>query len=113
MTDPLRPPAATALARLRAQVVGPRGARRLDALLASPDPAAAVAGLSVTELAELIHDVGLDDATELVHLATPEQVRGVLDLELWDKDRLQVERARPWLAVVIDGGDRRLDALGR
>ena len=96
------------LARLRAQLAGPRGARRVDALLSAPDPAAAVAGLSVTELYELVNEVGLDDAAELVHLATPEQVRGCLDLELWDRDQPRMELARPWLASLIDAGFEKL-----
>ncbi|KAB2883055.1 MAG: hypothetical protein F9K40_23160, partial [Kofleriaceae bacterium] len=96
------------LARLRAQLAGPRGARRVDALLSTPDPAAAVAALSVTELYELVNEVGLDDAAELVHVATPEQVRGCLDLELWDRDQPRMELARPWLASLVDAGFEKL-----
>src|SRR5205085_1989904 len=96
------------LARLRAQLAGPRGARRVDALLSTPDPAAAVAALSVTEVYELVTEVGLDDASELVHLATPEQLRGCLDLEIWDRDQPRMELARPWLASIIDAGFEKL-----
>ncbi|HUQ03811.1 MAG TPA: DUF6178 family protein [Kofleriaceae bacterium] len=96
------------LARLRAQLAGPRGARRVDALLSAPDPVAAVASLSVTEIYELVSEVGLDDASELVHLATPEQVRGCLDLEVWDRDHPSMELARPWLASLVDAGFEKL-----
>jgi hypothetical protein len=96
------------LARLRAQLAGPRGARRVDALLSAPDPAAAVAALSVTEVYELVTEVGLDDAAELVHLATPEQVRGCLDLEVWDRDQPRMELARPWLASIVEAGFEKL-----
>ncbi len=106
MTD--APPPAGPLARLRAQLAGPRGARRADALLSSPDPAAAVGALSVTELYELVEELGLDEATDLVHLATPQQIRGCLDLEVWDRDRPNMELARPWLAAMIDAGFEKL-----
>lgn len=96
------------LARLRAQLAGPRGVRRIDALLSAPDPAAAVAGLSVTEIFELINEVGLDDAAELVHLATPAQLRGCLDLDVWERDQPRVELARPWLAAILDAGHEKL-----
>lgn len=106
MTDlgaPLPP-----LARLRAQLAGPRGVRRLDALLASPDPAAAVAALTPPEVHELITDLGFDDASELVALATPEQLRGCLDLEVWDRDQLVVASARPWLTAIAGAGFEKL-----
>ncbi len=92
------------LARLRAQLAGPRGVRRVDALLSAPDPEAAIAALGVSELFELVTAVGFDDAAELVHLATPEQFRGCLDLDVWDRDRPRLELALPWLATLIDAG---------
>jgi hypothetical protein len=106
MSEPGEP--TTPLARLRAQLAGPRGARKLDALLAAPDPAAAVASLAVPELHELITDVGFDDGSELVALATPEQLRGCLDLEVWDKDHLVPAQARPWLTAVMAAGFEKL-----
>ena len=108
MSDLPPPPPGGPLARFRAALAAPRGARRVDALLSSPDPAAAVAALSVTELYELVSEVGLDDASDLVHLATPEQVRGCLDLEVWDRDQPKMELARPWLAALIDAGFEKL-----
>lgn len=98
------PPPAGPLARLRAQLAGPRGPRRVDALLESPDPAAAVAALSVSELFELVTEVGLDEGHDLVHLATPAQLRGCLDLEIWDRDRPKMDLAKPWLAAIIEAG---------
>ena len=96
------------LARLRAQLAAPRGMRRVDSLLSAPDPAAAVAEVSFTELFELVNEVGFDDAAEIVHLATPEQIRGCLDLDVWERDQPRVELARPWLAALVDAGFEKL-----
>src|SRR5688572_16793859 len=96
--------APSALARLRADLAGPRGRRRVESLLSAPDPAAAVAALTPVEIYELVHEVGFDDTAELIALATPEQVRGCLDIEVWDRDHALVEQARPWLAAVIEAG---------
>src|SRR5688572_24004406 len=104
MIEPPPPPSGGPLARLRAQLAGPRGMRRVEALLESADPVAAIASLSVTELYELVTDVGLGDAAELVQLATPEQIRGCFDLEVWDKDHPNMDLARPWLATLMDAG---------
>src|SRR4051794_12330754 len=62
------------LARLRAQLAGPRGYRRIDALLSQDDAAGAVATLTPSEVYELVHEVGFEDAQPLIELATPEQI---------------------------------------
>lgn len=109
MTEPGAP--LSPLARLRAQLAGPRGARRLESLLAAPDPQAAVAALGVPEVHELIVELGFDEASELVALATPEQLRGCLDLEVWDKDQLAPAAARPWLTAIAAAGFEKLGSV--
>lgn len=96
------------LSRFRASLTRPRGVRRMDALLESADPAAAVAALSVPDFYFLVKEVGLADAGDLVELATPQQIRGCLDLEVWDRDRVQLEAAAPWLLSVIETGPDKL-----
>jgi hypothetical protein len=90
------------LARLRAQLAGPRGVRRIDALLSSEDAPAAVAALAPNEIFELVHEVGFQDAQDLIELATPAQIQGCFDLDGWNKDQLEVASLKPWLAAVIE-----------
>ncbi len=92
------------LARIRAQLAGPRGYRRIDALLAQDDAAAAIASLSPSEVFELVHEVGFEDAQPLLELVTPEQIRGCFDLEAWNKDEIEVAGLKPWLASLIETG---------
>lgn len=92
------------LTRLRAALASPRGYKRIDALLSHDDAAAAVAALDVGELYALVHEVGFNDSQELIALATPPQVRGCLDLDVWDRDQVQLEATKPWLAAVIEAG---------
>lgn len=101
-------PAEGPLARLRAQLAGPRGPQRVDALLASDDPAEAVAALSPTELHELVVTVGLDEAGPLLQLATPAQIQGCIDFESWDRDRADLAMARPWFAAILELGFEKL-----
>ncbi len=98
------PDAQTPLAHLRAQLAEPRGRARVDALLARPDAADAVAALAPGALHELVTAVGLADAGELLALATPAQIQGCLDLEVWDRDRVELAQARPWVAALIELG---------
>jgi uncharacterized protein DUF6178 len=98
------PPPLGHLARLRAHLAAPRGAKRIDALLSADDAAAAVAALSPNEVFELVHDVGFEDAGDLIALATPSQIQGCVDLDAWSKDTLEVAAVRPWLEALIECG---------
>lgn len=92
------------LARLRAQLAGPRGYRRIDALLSQDDAAGAVATLTPSEVFELVHEVGFEDAQPLIELATPAQIKGCFDLDGWNKDQLEVPALRPWLIALAEAG---------
>ena len=96
------------LARLRAQLAGPRGYRRIDALLSAEDATAAVAALSPNEVFELVHEVGFEDAQDLIALATPEQIQGCFDLDAWNKDHLEVAPLKPWLVALAEAGFEKL-----
>ncbi|MFT3699707.1 MAG: DUF6178 family protein [Kofleriaceae bacterium] len=107
---PAEPPSGP-LARLRAQLAGPRGYRRIDALLSMEDAPAAVAALAPNEVFELVHEVGFEDAQALIELATPDQIRGCFDLEAWNKDDLQPAALKPWLASLIEAGFEKVGAV--
>lgn len=98
------------LSRFRAVLARPDGRQRMEALLAADDPEAAIVALPATELYQIIAEVGLDEAIELVAFATPEQLRGCLDIDVWDRDQLQAEAMTPWLRALIDTG---YDKLGQ
>lgn len=98
------------LSRFRAVLARPDGRQRMEALLAADDPEAAIVALPATELYQIIAEVGLDEAIELVAFATPEQLRGCLDIDVWDRDQLQAEAMTPWLQALIDTG---YDKLGQ
>ena len=103
MTD-RDPPSIGPLSRLRQQLAGPRGTRRIDALLSSDDAAGAVAALSPNEVFELVHEVGFEDAGDLLALATPAQFVGCFDLDGWQKDTLDVVALRPWMWALFETG---------
>src|SRR5690349_4650161 len=92
------------LSRWRAALARARRSRRADALLSEPDAAQLVPRLPVQELYYAIKEVGLADAQELVALASPEQVRGFLDLDVWQRDQLDVERMNEWLEALVEAG---------
>jgi hypothetical protein len=100
------PPIAVAgpLGRLRAQLAGPRGVRRIDELLSLDDAAGAIAALAPPEIYELVHEVGFEDAGDLLDLATPEQFQGCFDLDAWTGDNVEIAPLRPWITALIETG---------
>jgi hypothetical protein len=92
------------LARLRAQLAAPRGYKKIDALLSAEDAPAAIAALSPSEIFELVHEVGFEDAQPLIEYATPAQIQGAFDLDGWSADHLELAPLKPWLAALIEAG---------
>jgi hypothetical protein len=91
-TVPDHPPQRTASA---ATLTSPSAT--LNALLDDPNALVTVRTMSAVLLHRTISSIGLPDTAELVALATPQQIREVLDLELWQGDRLRLDDALDWL----------------
>ncbi|HEX5749615.1 MAG TPA: DUF6178 family protein [Archangium sp.] len=82
-------------------------------ILESPEQVSALQQLPVPALTRLIHHVGLEDAGELVALATTQQLARIFDEDLWhstrpgQEERFDTERFGLWLEVMLEmGADR-------
>jgi hypothetical protein len=99
----------TSLVRTR-----PGSARWLMRILDRPELVAAVRELPAPALASLIDRVGLEDAGELVALASHEQLQGVFDQDLWrarapgEDEQFRPERFALWLEIMQEGGEELL-----
>src|SRR5204863_4225957 len=66
--------------------------------------------LSPEVLHRVVQRCGLEDCGELLALATPEQLAGVLDLDLWRADQpgldeqFDADRFGVWLEVLLESG---------
>jgi hypothetical protein len=69
----------------------------LDALLEDPQALIKVRAMPSVLLHRTITGIGLQDSAELLAMATPQQVRELLDLELWQGDRIRLEDALDWI----------------
>lgn len=89
----------------------PSSTQLLLRLLDRPELVAEVRGLTAPALAQLIDRVGLEDAGELVALASSEQLQGVFDQDLWraaapgEDEKFQPERFALWLEILFEGGE--------
>ncbi len=98
------------LSRWRAALARARRGRRADALLSEPDAEQLIPHVPIQDLYYAIKEVGLADAQEVVALATPNQVRGFLDLDVWEKDQLDETRMNEWMAALAEAGPDKLGA---
>ena len=74
-----------------------------DAILESPQPAALVHAIQEEDFYFLIHDIGLDDALELIGLASARQWDFLLDMSVWEKDRISLSAWTRWLQPADEG----------
>src|SRR6478609_6734258 len=83
-------------------------------ILERPGLVAAVRELPGAVLGKMIDRIGLEDAGELVALATTAQLERVFDDDLWRADRaggdetFQPERFVLWLRVMLEAGEDHL-----
>ena len=101
------------LSRWRAALARARRGRKADAIISEPDAEQLVPTLPVQELYYAIKEVGLADAAELVALATPAQVQGFVDLDVWERDHLDERRVDAWIETLADAGYEKLGAGAR
>jgi hypothetical protein len=94
---------------LPARYVAPR--QLLARLLDEPDLVAAVQALPAAALGNVIDHIGLEDAGEIVALATTEQLRRIFDEDLWRRERpgqdetFDADRFALWLEVMLEAGE--------
>src|SRR3569623_728013 len=74
--------------------------RHLDARLDSASPELAIRSLRGDELYDLLRAGDLNEHADLLAHARPEQVQVVLDLALWEGDRLSARRLEDWIYLI-------------
>jgi hypothetical protein len=90
----------------------PSSRKLLARVLETPELPAQIQALPGPLLGKLIDHVGLEDAGELVALATPQQLAEIWDEELWqsaepgEDERFDANRFLLWLQVMHEAGER-------
>jgi len=95
------------LASDRGQILRLEGKQALDAIFDHPQAQALVHSFAEEDLAFLIHDIGPDDAMDLIAMASERQWEYILDVESWDKDRLNLTSVTEWMGRMIAADPRR------
>ncbi len=89
------------LARQKREILSLSPEKALDAILDSPQSAALVHSLSEEDFYFLIHDIGIEDALPLLRLASDKQWEYIVDLGVWEKDRMDLASVTTWFDLLF------------
>ncbi len=75
---------------------------RLNAIIDHKEPLKLVRALSSHDILLTIREIGAEDALELVELLDASQVQDLLDLEIWDNDKLNPQKAGHYFSLLFE-----------
>ena len=84
---------------------------RRDLILSAPNAQRLVRSFAAESLFQTLKEVGIEDGSELLALASGGQVCALLDLDCWKKDRLETATLLDWLEVIVEAGGRAIGEL--
>jgi hypothetical protein len=96
-----------ALHRERKQILSLPPENALDRILASAEPAALVHSFPEQDFHFLIHDIGPEDALPILSLASEKQWEYILDMEVWQGDRIALPAMSRWFDLLYRADARR------
>ena len=82
--------------------------KALERILDAHQPAALVHSIPEEDFYFLIHDIGHNDSLPLLSLASNKQWEYMVDLQVWKKDRLEIESITKWLDLLFEADPARL-----
>ncbi|MFH1992341.1 MAG: DUF6178 family protein [Pseudomonadota bacterium] len=95
------------LARQRREILKLSSEKALDAILNVPEPAALVHSFPEEDFYFLIHDIGIEDSLALLSLASNRQWEYLVDMEVWEKDRIDSGSVTRWFDLLLKVNPKR------
>ena len=91
----------------RQQILALPPQEALDRILQDPQQLPLVHSFPEQDLYFLIHDIGPEDALPVLALASEKQWDHIVDLEAWQKDRIDIKSVSRWLGLLFDADPQR------
>ena len=91
----------------RQQILALSPREALDRILQDPQQLPLVHSFPEQDFYFLIHDIGPEDALPLLALASEKQWDHIVDLETWQKDRIDLQSVPRWLGLLLDADQQR------
>ena len=85
--------------------------KALNAILDEHQPAALVHSFPEEDFYFLIHEIGIEDSRPLLSLASNRQIEYLLDLEVWEKDRIEIKSVTAWFDLLFTADPNRFITL--
>ncbi|RJP81869.1 MAG: hypothetical protein C4522_03825 [Desulfobacteraceae bacterium] len=82
--------------------------KALDAIMDTPDPLPLVHSFSGEDFYFFIHDIGIDDALPILSMASKSQWEYILDVEIWQRDRISLQPVLKWFDLLLKADEDRL-----
>ena len=89
------------LLQQRKKIVSMTPEKALNTILDAPHPAALIHSMPEEDFYFLIHDIGLEDSHPLLSLASDKQWEYIVDLEVWQKDRIELKSVTRWFDLLF------------
>ncbi|MBW2575175.1 MAG: hypothetical protein JRC88_06760 [Deltaproteobacteria bacterium] len=89
------------LMQLRQKIVSMPPEKALNTILDLPQPAALIHSFPEEDFYFLIHDIGIEDSHPLLSLASAKQWEYIVDLEVWQKDRIELKSVTRWFDLLF------------
>ncbi len=106
-TDPIQAKIAE-VGRLSRQIMTEPVSEALDTILDYPQPAALVHAFPEQDFHLLVREIGVNDAYALLKLASNRQWEYMLDVEVWSRDRIDLEALGRWAHLLMAVDSKRL-----
>ncbi len=92
---------------LKKEILSAGGEEALEMILDSSTPTALVQSFSEEDFYWLIQDIGPEDGLPILSMASNEQWRYIVDLLVWDRDRLSMDSVHTWFKRVLSADTER------
>ncbi len=96
------------LRTFRRDILVSESEKALDMILDAPAPASLIQSFPDQDLYYLMHRIGPDDFIPVLALATSDQWEYILDVEVWDNDRLDLEYMTKTFDILFKADPQRL-----
>jgi hypothetical protein len=97
-----------ALTEKRRELLSLPPEQAMERIYSEPHPAALVHSFPEEDFYFFLHDIGVEDAGELLSLASLRQWEFILDAEIWDGDRIDLPALTRWLQRLLTADPDRL-----
>ena len=91
----------------RRQIMELPPAKALDQILNDRQPAALVHSFPEQDFYLLVNEIGAEDSLPLLSLATNKQWEHLVDLETWQKDRIDINSVTRWMNLLLEADSQR------